>query len=154
MKRLASSLPPLYICDLDGTLCNVDHRRHFVDGDKQDFEAFNHACVDDTPNHAVVKTLAMLKSCGAEIWLWSGRDDYVLHATLLWLQRYEIGYDDLQMRRAGDSTPDDELKESWLHAMQPYDRRRLVAVFDDRDSVVAQWRRNHVVCFQVAPGDF
>lgn len=31
---------------------------------------------------------------------------------------------------------------------------RLVMTFDDRDRVVAMWRRNGVVCAQVAPGDF
>ncbi|WP_435575134.1 hypothetical protein [Burkholderia plantarii] len=34
------------------------------------------------------------------------------------------------------------------------DRRRIVAVFDDRDSVVAMWRDAGVTCFQVAPGEF
>lgn len=60
----------------------------------------------------------------------------------------------LKMRPAGDYTPDDVLKESWLHAMSPEDRARLVMVFDDRDRVVNMWRRNGVVCAQVAPGDF
>jgi hypothetical protein len=50
--------------------------------------------------------------------------------------------------------PDDQLKESWLKAMSPEDRARLVMTFDDRDRVVAMWRRNGVVCAQVAPGDF
>jgi hypothetical protein len=30
----------------------------------------------------------------------------------------------------------------------------LMAVFDDRDKVVAMWRRNGVACFQVAEGNF
>ena len=58
------------------------------------------------------------------------------------------------MRPANDFTPDAQLKESWLHAMHPEDRARLVAVFEDRDRVVAMWRRNGVQCFQAAPGDF
>lgn len=33
-------------------------------------------------------------------------------------------------------------------------RRRLVAVFDDRDKVVSMWRARGVACFQVAPGAF
>lgn len=39
-------------------------------------------------------------------------------------------------------------------AMTEYDRRRLVAVFDDRDKVVSMWRARGVACFQVAPGAF
>jgi hypothetical protein len=60
----------------------------------------------------------------------------------------------LRMRNAGDNTPDDVLKEQWLHAMPIKDRARLVAVFDDRQRVVDMWRANGVPCFQVAKGDF
>ena len=34
------------------------------------------------------------------------------------------------------------------------DGERLIAVFEDRDRVVAMWRDAGVPCFQVAPGDF
>jgi len=60
----------------------------------------------------------------------------------------------LTMREEGDFTPDDELKEKWLHGMLQEDRLRLVAVFDDRDRVVQMWRRNGYACFQVADGEF
>ena len=29
-----------FICDIDGTLMNIDHRRHFVEGDKKDWKSF------------------------------------------------------------------------------------------------------------------
>ena len=56
----------------------------------------------------------------------------------------------LLMREEGDYTPDQVLKEEWLHAMKP----RPDLVFDDRQKVVDMWRRNGIPCFQVAPGDF
>lgn len=58
------------------------------------------------------------------------------------------------MRQAGDYTADDVLKKQWLDAMLIDDRRRLVAVFDDRDRVVQMWRNAGVTCFQVASGEF
>jgi hypothetical protein len=58
------------------------------------------------------------------------------------------------MRPIGDSRPDDVLKQEFLDRMLIVDRERLVAVFDDRDKVVAMWRRNGIACFQVAPGNF
>ena len=58
------------------------------------------------------------------------------------------------MRTDGDYTPDDELKEFWLNKLNGGGFSRLVAVFDDRNKVVAMWRRHGVRCFQVAPGDF
>jgi hypothetical protein len=46
------------------------------------------------------------------------------------------------------------LKKQWLDSMLVDDRQRLVAVFDDRSSVVKMWRDAGVPCFQVAPGEF
>lgn len=58
------------------------------------------------------------------------------------------------MRPAGDTTPDHELKQSWLLSLPNEDRERLMCAFDDRQRVVDMWRRNGVLCCQVAPGDF
>lgn len=151
---------PLYIFDLDGTLALIDHRRHFVESPSPDWTAFYAACVDDKPNEPVLEVLYRLSQTGAEIWIFSGRSDEVRGPTIVWLFantpffRYELAGPMLTMRRAGDYTPDDQLKRSWLHAMLPEDRARLVAVFDDRKKVVDMWRSEGVACFQVAEGDF
>lgn len=195
---------PLYIFDLDGTLADLKHRRHFVQlqdgshvtsvhfdrgiyrgmndkvpGDywveiagtgrwsfhpsdvkfKPNWDAFHAACVDDTPIQPVNELFwNLLFGAQADIWIWSGRMDTVRQQTEAWLIEHitDATYvlSNLKMRPAGNYTPDDQLKESWLHAMSPKDRARLVMTFDDRDRVVAMWRRNGVVCAQVAPGDF
>lgn len=169
---------PLYIFDLDGTLALIDHRRHLVErrtcaacafmgvqtncpdcngtGEiKADWPAFFAACVNDEPNHPVIDSMQLLLKSGADVWIWSGRSGEVMDQTRDWLQRFtDAGDVELVMRVPHDFTPDDQLKQSWLDAMTPYDRRRLVAVFDDRDKVVQMWRRNGVACFQVAPGEF
>lgn len=122
-----------------------------------DWRRFYAACVDDEPNWPVISTMNALLKSGADVQIWSGRSSEVMNQTLAWLQRFfeadaeELG---LCMRREGDFTPDDELKRSWLEALNEYDRRRLVAVFDDRQKVVDMWRSHGVACFQVAPGDF
>lgn len=156
---------PLYIFDLDGTLALVDHRRHFVekatftakDGTVSDvvadWDSFYAACVNNEPNEPVIGILKVLAEY-ADIWIFSGRGDAVRAETEVWLGDHSVFYSNLAMRKAGDFTPDTKLKQSWFYAMSPEDRERLVAVFDDRDSVVAMWRRNGVTCLQVAPGDF
>jgi hypothetical protein len=55
------------------------------------------------------------------------------------------------MRRKGDHTPDEQLTGGWYYKLGEYNQKRLVAVFDDRDKVVAMWRSKGVACFQVAP---
>lgn len=176
-------MTPLYIFDLDGTLALIEHRRYLVEfrdcpqchgcGEvpgvplcadcggtgrlKPDWAAFFAACVHDEPNWPVISTMNALLKSGADVQIWSGRSAAVMNQTLAWLQRFfevdaeEVG---LVMRREGDFTPDEKLKALWLASLNEFDRRRLVAVFDDRQKVVDMWRTNGVACFQVALGDF
>ena len=101
-----------------------------------------------------MRTALGLHIAGAELWVWSGRSDEVRAETEDWLRLHLPQHDALRMREARDHQPDTKLKRSWLEAMSPSDRARLVAVFDDRASVVTMWREHGVTCFQVAPGDF
>lgn len=116
--------------------------------------AFFEACDRALPNLPVIETIIALANSDADIEVWSGRSDRVLKATRKWLKWHANDPVLAHMRADGDFTPDDVLKEKWLNELSKYDRNRLVAVFDDRDKVVAMWRRNGVACFQVAPGGF
>lgn len=144
---------PLYIFDLDGTLALNEHRAHLL----PNWDAYFAACDKDQPNWPVIDTMHILQESGAEIRIWSGRSRAVRDQTMIWICRC-LGtvwsHVDLQMRQVKDHRPDEVLKLEWLQQLDPHDRRRLVAVFDDRDKVVAMWRSNGVACFQVAPGDF
>lgn len=156
-------MKPLYIFDLDGTLADISHRRHIIEDPSRDgskWRRFYAACDKDQPNLPVVQTMERLRRF-ADIWIWSGRSNEVAAKTIDWLAQHTsfmrsdllLG-ETLTMRSEGDYTPDDVLKRQWLDAMLVDDRRRLCAVFDDRDKVVAMWRAAGVPCFQVAPGSF
>jgi hypothetical protein len=134
---------------------------------KQNWRAFFAACVDDDPNLPVIRTLKALRRGGAECWIWSGRSDEMQAETEEWLYKHGCLKSTMllhwqpfappeafRMRKAGDFTPDEQLKFGWLADMEPPERRRLTGVFDDRDKVVAMWRAHGVPCFQVAPGAF
>jgi phosphoglycolate phosphatase-like HAD superfamily hydrolase len=143
----------LTVFDLDGTLALIAHRHHFLEGRKKNWRKFFAACVNDPPNCPVIKVLQGLHHEGYEIWIVSGRSDEVREETVRWLQQHEVPYHHLIMRRAGDFTADDVLKRSWLvNGIIPKDR--VLIVFDDRDKVVAMWRREGLTCAQVAPGNF
>lgn len=156
----------VYIFDLDGTLALNEHRQHFVRNGNKDWDAFFEACDKDEPNMPVINTLRNLRKYGGvEIWIWSGRSKSVLGKTMDWLWVHGImddrtfrylGRDDnrFRMREEGDNTPDTDLKKSWLDQLDDIDRKRIVAVFDDRNSVVKMWRQEGISCFQVAEGDF
>ena len=83
--------PMAIICDLDGTLCKIDHRLHFVqrpnaDGIKKDWMGFFKAMKDDEVN---VWCNELLKRFGNnyKIVLCSGRPDSFRRETKSWLSR-------------------------------------------------------------------
>jgi hypothetical protein len=142
----------LVVFDLDGTLALCEHRRHFVErpvGEK-DWDAFFDACGQDEPNMPVIMTLFALEAAGFKPEIWSGRIERVWSETEQWLKVAGLDHLPLKMRPMDDRRPDTVLKKSWLDAAP----QKPMMTFDDRDSVVAMWRENGIVCAQVAPGDF
>ena len=142
----------IYVFDMDGTLALVDHRRALVRGDKPDWHSFNKASLLDPPNEAVANVLRALFAAGYRIWIVSGRSDVAELETRGWLTKHAIPFHQLLMRSASDSRADHVLKREWALKYRFGDT--VLAVFDDRNSVVQMWRELGITCFQVADGDF
>lgn len=104
-------------------------------------------------NYPVIETLQHL-AIHNDIWIWSGRSDEVWNDTRVWLRRHVKYFQEFRMRPEDDFTPDDQLKIGWLKSLPDDQRKRIRAVFDDRDKMVKAWRDNGPACFQVAPGNF
>lgn len=140
------------VFDLDGTLADATHREHYVRrpvGEK-DWDRFHAAAKNDRAKWGVLRTYLALEATGADVQIWTGRDDQYRDMTLEWLAKNGIHDPVLKMRPTGDHTPDDEMKLAWMHEAD----RPIQMVFEDRQRVVDMWRRNGVLCAQVAPGDF
>lgn len=156
------AIKPLYIFDLDGTLALIEHRLKYVQRkvDEQDWDSFYAECISDAPNRPVIETLNALRTSGNDIWVVSGRSDSVRVQTIEWLIKYtelqtnELTDQTLIMRPHKNHTKDTELKSQFYSQMQPCDKDRLVAVFEDRNRIVKMWRDFGVACFQVAVGLF
>jgi len=172
----------IILCGLDGTLANIEHRLHYIKKkpcpycylpeveafrggecglcnetryvSKPDWKAFHKACVDDTPINSTISLLAYaMERDVLRLWIVSGRSDEVGDETVQWINDNVGSFDRLIMRKAGDYTPDDQLKEQWLlDGTIPKDR--VLCVFDDRRRVVDMWRRHGLTCYQVAEGEF
>lgn len=138
------------VFDLDGTIANIDHRRHFVEKLPKDWDKFFDMCSEDVPVTHVIRMMHMFASAGYRIEIWSGRSDVVRGQTVKWLQQNGVPYNALLMRTDGDYTPDVTLKSTWLSLQMEYPEY----VFDDRDIVVDMWRRRGIPCYQVAKGSF
>lgn len=138
--------------DLDGTLCNIEHRLPYIQKKPPDWPGFYRACGNDEPIPRVISILDAMLADRHTVDIWSGRSDEVLLETMQWLLRHHIGYNQLRMRRAGDYRQDCIIKGEWFDNLMEHERP--VLAFDDRQQVVDMWRSKGVICCQVAPGDF
>lgn len=151
----------MIIFDLDGTLTDCSHRQHLVHnltrGVKPQWDEFFARCVDDKPVRPIIDIFrALVLEHKKILRIWSGRSSEVRQQTHDWLDRH-VGVWNwnlmLRMRPEGNHTPDEQLKEQWLNIELGLGAN-IEMVFDDRDKVVAMWRRHGIICAQVAPGDF
>ena len=144
------------IFDVDGTLMDITHRRHFVDGAQpKDWAQFLDPEVmkGDTPNQPIVDIALAMQDWGHEIVVVSARNERHRDVTESQLRAAGIEFSQLFLRPDGDFRSDDGFKEEVLDALLANDWKPDM-VFDDRDQVVAMWRRRGLTCVQVAKGDF
>ena len=143
------------IFDVDGTLMDVEHRRHFVSGPSKDWDSFMDPKVmeGDSPNQPVVDIALAMAAAGHEIVVVSARNER--HREVTQKQLDALGLEPLHLflRPDGDFRSDSEFKQEVLDSLRANDFNPDL-VFDDRNQVVDMWRRNGVPCFQVAEGDF
>ncbi|GAB4588680.1 hypothetical protein Ntsu_65120 [Nocardia sp. IFM 10818] len=139
------TLTPAWIFDIDGTLA------HMRDRSPYDWKRVS----EDAPDLSVLRVLWSLRHSnpGVKIIAVSGRDGSSLADTIRWLQRHHATPDLLLMRAPGDNRKDSLVKLE-LFNDHIRDRFNVRGVFDDRNSVVAMWRRLGLKTFQVAEGDF
>jgi len=142
------------VFDLDGTICNVDHRRHWVASKPKNWAAWDAGLPNDTPNEDIIWMLNSFLDAGdIRIILCSGRDSRLREATEVWLAKHNVYYDSLYMRASGDNRKDSIVKVELLHDIQR-DWAWPWLWVDDRDQVVKAIREQGVRVLQVAPGDF
>jgi hypothetical protein len=146
------------IVDIDGTVADLKHRRHFVASAPKNWKAFFAAVTDDEP---ITPVINVIKSCilaGAKVVFVTGRPDSIRDETVEWLRDVagfegQFAFNAVLMRATGDFRPDDIVKEELLDQLLE-EGFEPVMVFDDRKSVVGMWRRRGLICAQVAEGDF
>jgi uncharacterized HAD superfamily protein len=140
----------IIICDLDGTLCNCNHRLHLAN--QKNWDEFNELCTNDTVNSDIANILNNLWSKETHIYLVTARDARFREQTKEWLRLNDILYDRLIMRDANDHRPDYVVKKEILD--NEIDKSKVWFVLDDRNSVVDMWRKSGLRCLQVKEGDF
>ena len=138
------ALPSAVMCDIDGTLA--------LRGDRGAYDFTR--CEEDLLNVSVRGALRSFRSAdGDVIVLLSGRGEEHRSRTEAWLRAHDVPYDELWMRAAGDQRRDDVVKAE-LFDRHVRHRFAVRVSLDDRDRVVAVWRRMGLPTWQVNYGDF
>ena len=141
------------IFDLDGTLCDVLHRRHFVANKPKNWKAWNAGMVNDTPNAAVefvVRALTYYIDKDTDIIFVSGRSDDYREKTEDWLTKHCFEYHSLLMRKERDNRDDSIVKGEIADEIEK--THNILFVFDDRKRVVDMWVNRGIWVFDVGQG--
>src|SRR3954467_9619593 len=102
----------IYIFDIDGTLCDLEHRLHHVKKHPKDWDSFFAGVADDLPIPEVLDVAKALYSAGHTLLLVSGRSHDVRQQTKDWFVGRDLAhmFANLYMRKAGDHRPDNIVK--------------------------------------------
>lgn len=153
------------VFDIDGTILDGSHKKDLIKHAEpgqpwptqsdEDWQRWYDACKDDKPIKALVELAITLIDEGHRVEFWTGRYEACRPQTEAWLEEHELtdynGYAcPLRMRPLDErEDPDHIVKERFI---AKYGKPDLV--FEDRQSVVDMWRRNGIMCAQVAEGNY
>lgn len=157
-RDLVQSKSSCIVVDLDGTLCNVDHRLHHVkrtEDKKPDWKSFFKEIPNDSVNEWCSEIIRMMGT-GYETYkivYASGRPVSYRKETEEWLKKHDLLIGPVFMRERNDFRADTLAKEAILDfCIEP--SYNIKFILDDRDQVVRMWRKRGFTCLQVAEGDF
>ena len=140
-----------FIFDLDGTICDVRHRRQYVATKPRNWDAWNRALMNDVPNPAVkIVYQALRHDHEVDLIVVSGRSDDYKEQTIKWLTDNEIFYDEIYMRKYKDHRDDAVVKGEI--ADEILKTHRILGVFDDRQRVVNMWIQRGIWVFDCGQG--
>lgn len=142
------------IFDVDGTIADVEHRRHFVSQKPADWKSFRNSTVFDTPVQWVCDIAKRFIAQGDNVAFFSARNESERSITEKQISEWiGEGHQGLFLRPDGDFRRDDEFKSDLADKFEEVGGK-IDLVFDDRNQVVEMWRQRGTTVVQVADGDF
>ena len=140
----------MYIVDIDGTIANIGHRLHHIQGDVKNWDKFYESMIEDFP---IVYTIQLLRCLREPLVYITGRPERYRKLTIQWFSMYQVPLGGLLMRKDGDRRPDYVVKEELL--TENLDSHAVVhGVFEDRQQCVDMWRKKGFIVYQVADGRY
>lgn len=141
----------IVVCDIDGTVANIDHRLQYAKGEEKNWTTFFSLLSKDTPRMEVYKKASSLAIANnAPLIFVSARPEDYRTETEQWLRENDMEYSHLVMRSKGDKRKDTDVKSDiYNRYLKQYD---IVKVFDDRPSVIRMWREKGLEVEDVGNG--
>lgn len=156
----------MVVFDMDGTLTNLDHRRHLVkdlqDGEKPDWDKFFSQCDKDTPRVDTFDRMRAAYLSGKEVVICSARPEDYREKSEKWLEanggwiiesngdRVPM-YTRLIMRKHKDYRQDTIVKKEMLDKY--LDKTKIIKWYDDRPVVIRMLRDNGINVEDVGNGE-
>lgn len=144
----------IVVFDLDGTLADCEHRKHWITSKPKNWKAFFKGVKDDSPIAPVMSVLTSLLKSNYNIIFMSGRSENTREDTVRWLIDQNIHKDahyiDLLMRKSNDLRSDDIVKSEILDEIEK--DYEILFAFDDRPKVVRMLRNRGIFVFDVYQG--
>lgn len=144
------------IFDLDGTLCDCNHRLHYVTTKPKNYKAFFKGIPHDLPILGVQELVYSLQRAGQVILFVTARPEYTRAMTMGWLQKYvptSAIDENLYMKADDDHRKDYEVKKDLLNAVRGDGHWPLVAV-DDKPAVIKMFIENGLTGLWVGGGQY
>ena len=139
------------IVDLDGTLANCNHRLHYLEGTKKNWNSFFDGCLDDSVIEPMYSLLKILSDNYAIVFI-TARPEKNRYLTTQWLNKNEIPYTELLMRGDKDFNKSPVSKSKMLNILRDKGYNPVFA-FDDRIDCVQMFIENGVYSFLVGENE-
>lgn len=144
------------IVDLDGTVCNIDHRKDFAVN--KEWDEFHSRGVHDMPHPHVVDLIRREMNSGMNLLAVTGRPETWRTKTLAWMKEHDaLLFEDLLMRPNKSFDPAGIVKVQLIDEFFGGHDQALEAVaycLDDQDKIVKVLRDAGFKVHQVAEGDY
>lgn len=139
------------IFDIDGTVADLGHRVHHVQGKRKDWAAFMAALSKDAPIEQTIYLHSLIdEGFDGPVYFASGRSEDERADTEAWLSKHDLNYDYLYMRKSKDYRADHIVKREILHEIRANGFEPWL-IFDDRQQVVDMWREEGCFVLQCDP---
>jgi uncharacterized HAD superfamily protein len=146
------SIKKTVVVDIDGTIAKVGERLKYLQMETPDYDKFYASCFDDEPIQEIVELVDYLQ-LKYKIVYCTGRREEVRALTEKWLLKQGLDLEILLMRPNNDHRHDTEVKPDQITKAGIL-LKDIAFVLEDRDSMVALWRRLGLRCLQVNYGNF